>query len=54
MVDEPGDRMISNLINENRFKAYATKDIYFYQHRELFGSTLKKQLEIKPSKMSIR
>ncbi len=50
MSDMPGDKMISNLITEKRFNAYATKNLYFYQYRERFGSTLDNVHKTNPPK----
>ena len=52
MSDEPGDKMIAKLINDKRFKAYATKNLYFFQHREMFGSTLENVHKTNPPKCS--
>lgn len=52
MSDEPGDKMIAKLINDKRFKAYATKNLYFFQHREVFGSTLENVHKTNPPKCS--
>tara|TARA_B100000902_G_scaffold340885_1_gene343962 strand:+ start:4215 stop:5120 length:906 start_codon:yes stop_codon:yes gene_type:complete len=48
MKHEPGDKMIGALVKEKRFKAYATKDIKFLQHREEFGSNLGNTLNGNP------
>ena len=36
MHDQPGDKMIAEIINQKKFKAYATKNLFFFQHREKF------------------
>lgn len=53
MSQEPGDKMIGALIRKKRFKAYATKDITFFQHREKFGSTLNNTAPTNPRKCQI-
>ena len=48
MKEQPGDKMIGQLIRDKKFKAYSTKDITFYQHREQFGSNLGNTLNGNP------
>tara|TARA_Y100000389_G_scaffold199993_1_gene239528 strand:- start:1068 stop:1913 length:846 start_codon:yes stop_codon:yes gene_type:complete len=48
MIDKPGDRMIAELITNNMLKAYSTKQIFFYQHREMFGSNLQNRHPTNP------
>lgn len=50
MSQKPGDKMIGELIQKGKFKAYATKDITFFQHREKFGSTLNNLAPTNPPK----
>ena len=50
MTNEPGDRMIGYLVKNKKFKAYATKDITFFQHREKFGSNLNNKSKTNPPK----
>lgn len=52
MSQDPGDKMIGHLIKNKTFKAYATKDITFFQHRERFGSNLNNILPTNPPKCS--
>lgn len=40
MKNDPGDRTIGNLVKNKSFKAYATKNVIFFQHKEKFGTTL--------------
>ena len=48
MNTQPGDKMIGNLIKNKKFKAYATKNLCFYQHREQFGSNLQNNSKTNP------
>ena len=50
MKDLPGDKMIGSLIQNKMFKAYSTKEIQFFQHREIFGSNLENLAKTNPRK----
>lgn len=50
MKELPGDKMIGSLIQNKMFKAYSTKDITFFQHREVFGSNLENLAKTNPQK----
>ena len=51
MTSVPGDRMIALLIkNTKKFKAYATKEVTFFQHREKFGTNLNNNVKTNPPK----
>ena len=52
MHNQPGDKMIAELINQKKFNAYATKNLFFFQHREKFGSTLQNVHKTNPPKCS--
>jgi hypothetical protein len=48
MKDDPGDRMIGDLVKDKRFKAYGARKVLFHQHREKFGSNLGNRAKTNP------